>query len=202
MYKPVTFLIFTFLLVGAVMIVVGKRIDTSGIVLRVPLEQSSETKTHEFTVPITAQYRVGVECSRNLPLERLEPLLRQGNLVEVGLHSGPAPVTLNYFPKPQMSQSADSSAQLGNLNFGEHTVGQDIVYFNGSRGEKYEVSCTVIRPLGELSGTNPALIVYLDPGQEIPRGFLSVAILITGYAFLALSIAWGIYHFLLRQRVR
>ena len=202
MYKRVTFLIFTFLLVGAVMIVVGKRIDTIGIVLRVPLEQSSETKTHEFTVPTTAQYRIGVECSRNLPLERLKLLLQQGNLVEVGLHCGATPVTLNYFPQPQLSQSPDSSGQLGNLNSGQDTLGQDIASFNGSRGAKYQVSCTVIRSLGELSATNPTFIVYLDPTPDIRRGILAIVLLVGGYTFLALGAALGIYHFLLGQRVR
>lgn len=184
------------------MIVVAKRMDPGGAVLRVPLGQSSQAQTHQFSTPITAQYRIGVECARKLPFETMKSLLQQGNLVEVELHRGAALEKLNYFAQAPRSQSGDSSAQLGNLNAGKDTIGQDIAYFSATRGDKYEVSSTLIRPLGELSTANPTLIVYRDPAPDIGRGVVSVAVLVTGYALLALGAALGVYYFLFSQGLR
>ncbi len=188
-------------LFGVVLTLAAKRIDINGVVLRVPLAQTPDTAARQFTVPIQAQYRIGVECSRNLPFETLKNLLQQGNLIQVQLRRGSVPLSLNYFAEPQASESADSSAQLGNLNFGKNTVGQDIAYFSGSPGEKYEVSYSMMRPLGAIDKSSPTLIIYLDPRQAMLRGTVSTVILILSYIFWFSAAVALIAHFLsLRHR--
>jgi hypothetical protein len=177
-------------------------IDVSGEVLNIPITvRSGYTGTRVFRVPVKAQYRIGVECSRSVPFEILKSLLQSGNLVDISVQRGGRALELAYFAGPVFERGVESTAEFGNLNFGNKSIGQDIAYFAGEPGEPYTIVYTVVRTVDELASTNPTLVIYFDPREAIGRGIASIAFRVISYVLAAFSAVVGIaYVFSLWRR--
>ena len=182
------------------LVLLARQMDVTGEVLQVPLSrQVGEKITLSFTVPIAAQCRIGVRCSRRLPFGKLRALLQQGNLVDVQLLHGTNVMPLHYFA-PANSDSVDSTAALANLNFGHNSIEQDIAYFSGESKRSYLITYTVIRPIGELAATNPTFIVYFDPREAINRGFIAIGLEVLAFVLGFLGVVVAVNYVFFRKR--
>jgi hypothetical protein len=109
-----------------------------------------------------------------MPFEKLKNILQGGNLISVSLQEERTPVELHYFPEPVFRPSVVSTAEFGNLGFAQDWISQDIADFTGDPSKLYTITCSVIRPVAELSSTRPTLIVGLDPLEIEGRAFGSL----------------------------
>jgi hypothetical protein len=145
--------------------------------------------TRQFRLPATAEYRIEIRFSRLIEFERLKKLLQDGNVAQVTLIQNGHPVTMRYFSEPRFQPGIVSTDENGNLGD-----------FTGDPGSIYTITCLIVRPVKELTVTNPTLLVTLDP-MEVEGGAVLNALLF-GAALLSaiLAIAAGSVYVYLRRR--
>lgn len=156
--------------------------------------------TRTFRVPSKASYNIELRCARSLPFEKLKKLLQGGNVVSISLLEDRAPVALYPYPEPVFRPGIVSTAEDGNLGFARDWISQDIASFHGDPNKLYTITCSVIRPVEELSSTHPTLIVQLAP-IEIESGAFGIFLLYATAAlfFIMSGVLWIIF-FCLRYR--
>jgi hypothetical protein len=195
-WVAIFFLAVVFALVGAAFWV-GRTQDAFSFPVQL---RSRVSVTREFRVSAKAQYRIEIRCSRSMPFERLRKLLQGGNLVKIDLLQNGAPVYMSYFAEPQFRPGIVSTAEDGNLGFAQDWISQDIADFTGDPKNFYTITCSVIRPIEELTATHPTLFVALDPleveGRAVGTALLLAAALVCGL----LSLIFGLVSLYLRRR--
>ena len=156
--------------------------------------------TRQFRVPAKREYRIELRFSRSMEFERLRKLLQAGNVVKIALLQNGDAVKMRYFKEPRFRPGIVSTEEDGNLGFAEDWISQDIADFTGYPGKLYSITCLVVRPIEELSVTNPTLVVALEP-LEVEGGAVLSALLLGGALLSAvLAIILGIVYYFLRRR--
>ena len=154
----------TFALLAALLVATATWLAYSARVLETPIRLTPDFRIESaFRVPRKADYRISIYCSSSLAKERLRQLLQGGNLVQIAVLRDGSPVPLHLFPEPLFRRGIVSTAEWGNIVFGQNEAGQDIADFAGSPAQHYKITCSVIRAVAELDQMHPVLRVELDP---------------------------------------
>jgi hypothetical protein len=160
---------------------------------------SGFTITRDFRVSSKGNYTIEARCSRSIPFDQMKGLLQAGNLVEIKVTADGTAVALHYLPQPRFQAGVDSSAEWGNLNFAQDSIGQDIAYFSADPKKRYTITCTVVRTVDELNETNPTLLVWMNP-LEANGGLLRTALLMLAAAASGiLAVVFAIIYFFWRK---
>jgi hypothetical protein len=142
----------------------------------------------QFAVRSSASYRVAVRFDRSIPLERLESLLAGGNMVEIALQENGHPLSLSYFPAQARRDWLGRIVSISNLGFEKGAVTQEIASFKAFPERQYQIDCTVVRALDELTRTNPTLVVELDPLESKDNAIRSIIVWAIGIIFLGAGV--------------
>ncbi len=95
-------------------------IDRRARVLKVPIRLTSAFRVESaFRVPRKADYRISVYCSSSADKSYLRKLLQGGNLIKVAVTGDGALVPLYLFPEPLFCPGIVSTAEWGNIVFGQ-----------------------------------------------------------------------------------
>jgi hypothetical protein len=176
-------------------------IDRRARVLNVPIRLTSGFRVESvFRVPRKADYRISVYCSSSADKSYLRKLLQGGNLIKVVVRGDGVLVPLYLFPEPLFRPGIVSTAEWGNIVFGQKEAGQDIADFTGDPATHYRISSSVIRPVPELDQMHPTVRVELDP-LDLKGDLMLVALLAAlSIASAAIALAATIACVIIRSR--
>lgn len=148
----------------------------------------------QFQVSATAVYRIEFRFQRVLPFKRMKELLQKSRMIEIRLLKDGELADLHYIASAAVAPPA--------LGFAPNWISQDIATFRGDPKAIYKLTCFVIRPVAELSGTHPVLFATLDP-VEVEKGAVGSLLLLILFLLLAvLSVVFGIRFLKLRRRLK
>jgi hypothetical protein len=171
------------------------------LAIPIPL-QSGFSTLQEFHVRSKAQYRIELRCSRTMPFEQLKHALQGGNLIAVTMSENGAPIQLRYLAEPRFRPGIVSTDEFGNLGFAQAWISQDVAVFAGDPQRLYKLSCSVVRPVAELTITSPTLIVALDPLEVEGGAVATFLLLIVAVLFGIVSLVLWVIHLSRLRRAR
>jgi hypothetical protein len=132
-------------------------------------------------------------------IERLKRLLQGGNVVEVASPKRRCRKAAA-FTSHVSNQVSFLPTRWGNLGFAQDWISQEITAFMGDPGKLYAITCSVLRPIEELSVTNPTLVVVFEPLEIVDRAVLGALLLGGALVSTVLAIMAGIVYHVLRRR--
>jgi hypothetical protein len=191
----------TFASLAALLVATATWLAHSARVLETPIRLTPDFRIESaFCVPRKADYRISVYCSSSAAKEHLRQLLQRGNLVQIAVSGDGGAVPLHFFPEPLFRPGIVSTAEWGNIVFGQNEAGQDIADFAGDPAQHYKITCSDIRAVAELDQMHPVLRVELDP--LFFKGDLMLICLFSALAVVCavVALAAAIHYFAVREK--
>jgi hypothetical protein len=134
--------------------------------LVVPIQlKIGAVRTTEFTAGLDTDYRLFVESERRIEFDRLEGLLGMADSRQSKTCTTvPEVIDIDWKVLHADKVVAAGSSQSSKGGFYGDTVAREIGHFSAQKGQPYSVVLDVQRDGGELTATNPKLLVQTYPG--------------------------------------
>jgi hypothetical protein len=153
-----------FALVALLLVAAATWLGCSARVLETPIRLTPGFRVQSaFRVWRKADYRISVYCSSLAQKEYLRKLLQGGNLVQITVSRNGDAVPLHLFPEPLFRPGIVSTDEWGNIVFGQNEAGQEIADLAGDFAQRYEITCSIVRPVAVLDQMHPVLRIEPDP---------------------------------------
>lgn len=189
------------ILLTAVLAATALYFDRRGRVLKEPIRLTSGFRLESaFRVPRKADYRISVYCSSPAEKTYLRKLLQGGNLIKVAVTAEGASVPLYLFPEPLFRPGIVSTAEWGNIVFGQNEAGQEIADFAGDPALHYRINCSVLRAVPELDQMHPRIRIELAPLDFKGDLLLSGLLIALSIASAAVALSGVIAYFIIQRR--
>lgn len=160
--------------------------------LDVPIQlKVGRVHTAEFEAGLGTNYRLLVESERRIEFKRLECLLGMVDWQRAQTCAdAPEMIDIDWSVLHDGQVAATGSSRNSSGGFYSRTVAREIGRFAARKGQHYAVVLDIRRDGGELSTTDPKLLVQTDPGEwkDAVVGFALTSMLRTiGIAIFAIA---------------
>jgi hypothetical protein len=151
--------------------------------LAVPIElKVGKVLTPEFTAGLDTEYLLAVGSERRIEFKRLQCLLGMADWQpDQACADPPEAIDIDWtvLHNGQLAAAGSSKESSGGGWVDSDTVAREIGHFNAQRGERYSIVLYIRRNGGELSMTNPKLLVQTKPWAwaDAAEGFAMISAL-------------------------